>query len=108
MFLRLEVLINLIIILSHPVSTQGRETSLADILKRRGIRNYSNLRSNVYRLISFKLGTMTDTIELCSLMPALVALTFIQGCCYMRNENVQGSLPNRFLNQFRSKFCVLV
>ena len=45
------------------------------------------LYSDIYSLISFKLGVMIETTELYILISVWMTLTFIQGCTSIRNQN---------------------
>ena len=77
-------LIKLILTLSHFLSVFKGE-NLTKVISSKKICSIG-LYLDVYRLISLKLGVVTDT-TLCSLIPVCVDVTFIRGHSYVRKQN---------------------
>ena len=78
---RLAGLMNLILILFRLVNINGREPYWGDLKKKKKIENKNvslTLHSNIYCPISFKLGMVTDTVELFILITSLNGFAFCQ------------------------------
>ena len=70
---------NLILMLSHLFSIEGREPHLCDFVEK----VYIGLYLDIYGLISFKLGITTDI-----LISFWIRLAFIQGHSCMGNQKL--------------------
>ena len=97
--LRLVGVMNLILILSHPFSIQGREPNSCDFIEKRKKINVF-LYSDIYGSVSFRLGLMIKITKLYILISVWMTLTFIQGHSCMNNQKILCPFSQKLGSQF--------
>ena len=95
--LRIVGMMNLIIILFHPLSNQGREPNFCDFVSK----NFNvGFYSDISRPISFRFGMMIERTKLYIMVSLWMTLTFIQGHSCIRNKKFGCPFSHQFGYQF--------
>ena len=76
---------NLILILFRPFNIQWRESVFCDFVKENNNKKYIGLYSDIYRVISFKLGVMVGTTMLYILISVWMTMAVIKSHSCMKN-----------------------
>ena len=97
MSLSLVGLVSLKLILSRPISVQGSEPYSCDFVNNN---NNKCWHADIYWLISFKFSMMIGNTKLYILVTVWMALNFIQGHSFMRNQKLLLPISYKFHDWF--------